>query len=365
VTDAARSLQLTQLTLLDVRTFAQLDTQLQGGITVLVGPNGVGKTNLLEAAATVLAGASPRTSNELRLIRDGASACRIHAVVRTADAVHEREVRLVQGRGKQLRLDAAPTQGVAEFARRSPSQVFLPERLLVIRGAPARRRALVDALMTQLDAASSTVLSAYQRALQQRNALLRQARAGRDVSRQLQPWTEQVVVHAAQLRAARRELLAQLAAPFADELHALTGLERGSFELEARGPDALADALAEQLPIDVRRGSTTLGPHLDDLLPRQAGRDLRAFGSTGEQRASLLAFTLAAATLVARQCGIEPVLLLDEPWSELDSDRRRRLSERLTGAAQVIATTTEVPSHLSRLDAAVHVGAVGSGTLSW
>lgn len=360
-----RRVRLTRLDLVDVRTFAQLGLDLPGGITVLVGPNGVGKTNLLEAAATVLAGASPRTSSELRLIREGAGSCSIRGRVELDGIVHEREVRFVAGRGKQLRHDGSSVQGVAQFSERTPSQVFLPERLLVIRGAPARRRALVDGLMTQLLPGSGATLVSYTKALQQRNALLRQGRAGRDVRRQLEPWTEQVVQHASQLRASRRELLAQLQGPFAQELEALTTLQGGSFELEARGPDALADALAEQLPIDLRRGSTTIGPHLDDLLPRHAGRDLRAFGSTGEQRASLLAFTLAASRLVARERGIEPVLLLDEPWSELDADRRRRLSDRLGDLAQVITTTTEAPGHLAELRGEFHVARVEPGTVAW
>lgn len=365
-TPPGRELELVRLDLVDVRTFAQLRLELGSGTTLFVGPNGVGKTNLLEAAATVLAGASPRTSNELRLIRDEEPACSLRATVRLDGSSYEREVRFERGRGKSLRLDGSAARSVDEFAASTPSLVFLPERLLVIRGAPARRRALLDGLVTRLQPNRARVFRDYARVLQQRNALLRQGRSGRDVSRQLDPWDEQVAALALQIRTARHELLAALAAPFAQELLELTGLQGGTFELDPRGPDTLADALVEQRPIDIRRGSTTLGPHLDDVLPRQAGRDLRAFGSTGEQRASLLAFTLAAARLVRDATGVSPVLLLDEPWSELDADRRRRLSERIAAEHQVICTTTEPPRHLDSTHAGVPltVRAVTSGQVT-
>lgn len=359
------SLELQLLELVDVRTYQRLRLELGRGVTILVGPNGVGKTNLLEAAAVLLAGSSPRTSAELRLVRDGASGARIAGRVAIDGDVHERDVRFEPGRGKSLRLDGDVVRSQLAYGERTPSLVFLPERLLVLRGAPARRRGLLDTLAQRLDATVGRELAHYTKVVQQRNVLLRQGRAGRDVTTQLQPWNEQLVVQARLVRAARRALLADLAEPYARLFHQLTGLEGGSFELEPRGPDELAEALEEQLHIDVRRGSTTLGPHLDDILPRQAGRDLRAFGSTGEQRASLLAFTFAAAELVRARTEIEPILLLDEPWSELDADRRSRLSELMLAAGQVLCTTTETPRHLAEHVAAgrVAVHAVQSGSV--
>ncbi|MCW2962225.1 MAG: recF [Thermoleophilia bacterium] len=338
-------------------------------MTVLTGPNGIGKTNLLEACAVSVTGASPRTSTETRLVRDDAAACRIAARVWIGDHVHEREVRIEPGRGKQLRIDGSPVRSVEAYAEQVPALTFLPERLLIIRGAPARRRALVDQLSARLLPPFAASLKGYTAALQQRNNLLRRAKVGGRIEEQIAPWDLQLVEHGTEVRRLRRELLDRLADPFAARLAQLTDLADGSFELVPRGSDDLAAELVEVAAIDRRRGSTTTGPHLDDILPMQAGRDLRALGSTGEQRAALLAFTLAARDLIVADTGIHPILLLDEPWAELDADRRRRLSDLLDGIGQVVATTTEPPAHLvaaARGGRDVQFVAVSSGaTTPW
>ncbi|MCW2949074.1 MAG: recF [Thermoleophilia bacterium] len=333
-----------RLELVDVRTYAHLVLEFAPGVTVLLGPNGVGKTNLLEACAVVLQGSSPRTSAELRLVRDGAAGARIAAQVAVAGDVHDREVRFVPARGKQLRLDGSPARSIDEYQHATPVVTFLPERLLTIRGAPARRRAIVDQLALRLDpVAAGATQRAYARAVQQRNNVLRRGKGGGRIDDELTPWTQQVIEHGEELRAQRSDVLTRLAAPFAERFTQLTDLADAAFELELRGDADIEAALAAQLPIDRRRGSTTTGPHLDDILPRHAGRDLRAFGSTGEQRSALLAFTLAARDLIEMVTRRTPVVLLDEPWSELDRDRRSRLSELLPDLGQVIATSTDPP----------------------
>ncbi|MCW2955548.1 MAG: recF [Thermoleophilia bacterium] len=343
---AGHAARLTRLTLVDVRSYARLTVEPGRELTVLTGPNGVGKTNLLEACAVAATGASPRTSSELRLVREGAAACRIHAVVEVAEHRHEREVRIEAGRGKQLRIDDSVVRSVEAYAEQVPALTFLPERLLIIRGAPARRRALVDQLTARLMPTFAGELKAYTAALQQRNNLLRRARGGARIDDQLPPWDALLAQHGVEVRRLRRLLLERVAEPFARRLEQLTELTGGTFELAPRGSDDVAAELAASAQHERRRGSTTVGPHLDDILPRQAGRDLRAQGSTGEQRAALLAFTLAARDLVQAATGVLPLLLLDEPWGELDADRRRRLSDLLEDGGQVIATTTEPPAHL-------------------
>jgi DNA replication and repair protein RecF len=363
VTARRAPVRIDRLELVDVRTYARLTLELTDGVTVLVGANGVGKTNLLEACAVVLQGTSPRTSAELRLVRDGAAAARIAARVVIGDQVHEREVRFVAGRGKQLKLDGSPARSVEEYAQAAPVVAFLPERLLTIRGAPARRRALIDGLATRLVPTAAAVQRDYAKALQQRNNLLRAGRGGSRIDEQLAPWTAQVVEHGSELREVRQRVLGQLATPFGARFAELTGLTGASFDLELRGDVDLAAALEESVAYDRRRGSTTTGPHLDDMLPRHEGRDLRAFGSTGEQRSALLAFTLAARDLIEEATGLAPVVLLDEPWSELDRDRRARLTELLPTLGQVIATSTDPPRGLSSVSLiAVSSGAVAPWT---
>lgn len=355
------SARIARLTLHEIRTYVRLDLTLPDGVTVLVGPNGVGKTNLLEACAVVLSGSSPRTSSELRLVREGSEAGRIAARVLVGDDEHDRDVVLQHGKGKQLRVDGSPSRSVEAFAAQVPVVTFLPERLLVIRGAPQRRRALVDQLVARVVPGADKAQRDYTSSLQQRNALLRRAKIGHDVTSQLAPWTEQVLRLGTDVRGHRQRFLELLAARYADRFEQLTEMDDATFSVELRGSgDLEADSVA-LVADERRRGSTLFGPHLDDVLPRVGGRDLRAFGSAGEQRAALLAFTFAARDLLAEQLRIDPVVLLDEPWSELDRDRRQRLSQMLRSLPQVVVTSTEPPTHLEDVLDSVSVLAVTSG----
>lgn len=356
--------RIQRLQLHAVRSYEDLRLDLPDGVVVLAGPNGVGKTNLLEACAVVLQGTSPRTSSELRLVRDGFDAARIAARVAVGDDEHDRDVVLRLGQGKQLRVDGSPVRSVDAYAAAVPVLTFLPERLLTIRGAPQRRRALLDQLAARLLPSAAATQRAYTAALQQRNALLRRAKGGAAISDQLAPWSEQLLEHGVLLRRDREQLLELLADPFAERFEQLTSLSDAAFTVELRGSGDLAADLADTAEHERRRGSTVVGPHLDDLLPRIAGRDVRAFGSAGEQRAALLAFTLAARDLVAHRTGTAPVVLLDEPWSELDADRRRRLTQQLTQLGQVVVTTTEPPAHLAAAAPDSTVFAVSSGVVT-
>lgn len=358
---AARPASIRRLTLRAIRTYSRLTLDLDEGLTLLVGPNGTGKTNLLEACAVVLSGSSPRTSSELRLIRDGETAGRIAAQVRVGDDVHERDVTFQAGKGKQLRIDGNVSRGVEDYAAEVPVVTFLPERLLVIRGAPQRRRALVDQLAARIMAAAARTQKDYTAALQQRNALLRRAKLGQAVTEQLQPWTLQLLEHGAAYRSHREALLDLLAVPYAARFRQLTGLDDATFRSDLRGSGDLEQDASELSAAERRRGATLLGPHLDDVLPRVGDRDLRAFGSAGEQRAALLAFTFAARDVLAASKGIDPVVLLDEPWSELDADRRRRLTSMLAPLPQVVVTSTEAPGHLATLRPDATLLAVSSG----
>jgi DNA replication and repair protein RecF len=363
VVAAPRPARITRLDLHQARSYESLRLDLSVGATVLVGPNGVGKTNLLEACAIVLSGSSPRTSSELRLVREGQDAARIAAWVRIGDDEHERDVVLRVGRGKQLRIDGSVCRSLDEYGAQVPVVTFLPERLLTIRGAPQRRRALVDQLAIRLLPAAAATQRSYTAALAQRNVLLRRAKAGHAVDDQIAPWSQQLAAHGEQLRAQRAQVLAALAQPLSYRFEQLTALPDATFAAELRGSGDLAADLEQLAAAERRRGSTLTGPHLDELLPRQAGRDLRAFGSAGEQRAALLAFTLAARDLLEHATGIQPVVLLDEPWSELDAARRRRLTSMLAPLAQVIVTSTEPPSHLDALLPAACVLQVSSGAV--
>lgn len=342
------------LELRNVRTYTRAQLRPASGIVVLAGANGVGKTNLLEALAICMLGTSPRTSSEYRLVQEGSAFARADLQVDLPGRRQDRSVVLQPGKGKQLVVDDVVARSVEEFASQAPCVVFLPEKLLVVRGAPARRRAALDRLATRLNPGAATVIADYGRAVAQRNALLRQGRGGRDIAAALAPWTAQVVELGEQLRTLRSASVAAASHAFRRRLRDLTGFEDGTLELDVRGTDLQA-TLRELEALDRRRGTTGAGPHLDDLRFLQGRRDLRAFGSTGEQRAALLAWSLAEADATLETTGIEPLLLLDEPYAELDADRRRRLSETLSGRAQAFVTTTEPPRHLTSARAGLSV----------
>ena len=365
-TGEPRRALLRSVALRGFRSYERLDLTFGDGMVVLAGRNGVGKTNLLEACAFGCLGASPRTSAEFRCIREGSVAAHIELQVDIGANLHQRTVTIQAGSGKQLRLDGSPARSVDEFAASLPAVVFLPERLLVVRGAPARRRAALDRIVVRLRSSAAVTVREYARAVSQRNAVLRRGRGGSDIGRELEPWTDQVTQLGTELRHHRNAAVGALLPRFQTRLLELTGLDQGAIELELRGEE-LATALAAALPVDHRRGTTTAGPHLDDLHFLDGARDLRAFGSTGEQRAALLAWSLAEADVLTELTGTTPILLLDEPYAELDVDRRQLLSDALAGFPQVIVTTTEPPAHLlarREQGAALAIHAVSCGVVT-
>lgn len=349
VQGGALTATLRTIALRQFRSYEQVALELPAGVVALTGPNGVGKTNLLEACAWALTGSSPRTSSEANCVRHGSTFFRVDALLDVAGQSSRHVVTFELGKGRRLVADDVVATTVEEFARRVPAVVFLPEKLLVVRGAPARRRAVVDRLLSRLDVHAAHVASEYMKAMTQRNALLRQARArGRVDEAALAPWTQQIADLGEQYRRHRSAAVDALRPRFRERFEQLTGFVDGTLELELRG-HPLGDALVVQRPLDEHRATTSAGPHLDDVRFLQGRRDLRAFGSTGEQRAALLAWALAETDVVTVASGIAPVLLLDEPFAELDPDRRERLLGTLYGLPQVVLTTTEPPLAPARL----------------
>jgi DNA replication and repair protein RecF len=219
--------------------------------------------------------------------------------------------------------------------------VFTPDRLAVVKGGPAARRAYFDRALGRLAPARAQLSTEYAAALAQRNASLRRVASGYSSRDALAPWTEQVAALGRQLVEARSEVLALLAPRFAERAEEL-GLPAARMTYEGE-PPAL-EALESRLDRDLERGSTGLGPHLDDVLLTSGTRDLRSFGSQGEQRLTVLALLLAEAELIAARRGYAPLLLLDDVLSELDPGRRRVLAERVQKAGQTLVTATQASS---------------------
>ena len=298
-----------------------------------VGPNGVGKTNLLESLHVATQGFSPRTRQDGQLIQFGESAGRVTVAGERALSPVEASVTLRQGQAKEARLNGARLPSAESLRREFATLVFTPDRLTVVKGGPAARRAYFDRVISRLAPARAGVPQDYLSALAQRNAALRRIQLSLAPVDVLPPWTERVAEAGAALVAARRIVLERLAPSFAERAEEL-GLLAAALEYDAEAPTVAALEARQQRDID--RGITGLGPHLDDVLVTSAGRDLRQFGSQGEQRLAVLSLLLAEAELLDSP----PLLLLDDVLSELDPGRRRVLAARVATMGQTVITAT-------------------------
>jgi len=308
------------------------------GLVLAVGPNGVGKTNLLEAIHVATQGFSPRTRTDAQLVRFGDDGARAAVIGRRGEVTLEIELTIRPGEGKRARLNGAQLRAAEQLRSAVSTLVFTPDRLGVVKGAPAARRAYFDRVLGRLLPARATLPTEYGAAVAQRNAALRRAAGGYSSRDAIDPWTERVATLGAELVTNRLEALEILSPAFAERAGEL-GLPEAMLRYEGEPPTR--EALDAVFARDLERGTTSLGPHLDDVLLSSAGRDLRSFGSQGEQRLALLALLLSEAEAITVRSGVPPLLLLDDVLSELDPARRLLLAERVRGAGQALITATD------------------------
>jgi len=302
-----------------------------------VGRNGAGKTNLLEAIHVGTQGFSPRSRNDAQLVRFGAEAARIELAGSRAGSQLEIEITLRPGDARKARLNGATLRAAEQLRSEVSTLVFTPDRLVVVKGGPAARRAYFDRALGRLFPARAGVPAEYGAAVAQRNAALRRVTIGASSRDAVSPWTDRVANLGLALVEARREAIALLAPLFAECALEL-GLPGGELRYDADPPTA--EALEARLDDDLDRGTTGLGPHLHDIEIRADDRDLRRFGSQGEQRLAVLSLILAEAALLTERGPAPPLLLLDDVLSELDEGRRAALAERLAGPGQTLITAT-------------------------
>ena len=303
---------------------------------LVTGANGAGKTNLLESLHVGTQGFSPRTRADQQLIRLGATAAR---VALTGDR-DRRSLSLevtVRQEGKRAKLNGAPLRSAEQLRSEVATLVFTPDRLAVVKGGPAARRAYFDRTLARLLPGRSPLPIEYAAAVGQRNAALRRVTLGVSTRDAVAPWTEQVAALGTALVESRRQAIGLLAAGFAERAGEL-GLPAATLDYTGEPPSAAA--LEARLERDLERGGTGLGPHLDDITIRAGDRELRIFGSQGEQRLAVLSLLLAEAEVLAEQRGTPPLVLLDDVLSELDAARRRTLAERIGRVGQAIVTAT-------------------------
>ena len=304
---------------------------------LVTGANGAGKTNLLEALHVGTQGFSPRTRADAQLIRLGAEATRIALGGARDGRGLQLEVTLGGANGKRAKLNGAPLRSAEQLRGEVATLVFTPDRLAVVKGGPAARRAYFDRSLGRLLPGRASLPVEYAAAVGQRNAALRRAALGLSTRAAVAPWSEQVVTLGSELVTARVEAITLLTPCFAARAEEL-GLPDAALDY-AGEPPSLA-ALDARLDRDLERGVTGLGPHLDDVTVRSGNRDLRTFGSQGEQRLAVLSLLLAEAETLADRRGVPPLVLLDDVLSELDATRRRTLAERIGTVGQAVVTAT-------------------------
>jgi len=366
------------LSLTDFRSYTDVALELEAGVGVFVGPNGQGKTNLVEGFGYLATLASHRVAADAALVRLGASQAVLRAdVVRDARTTRV-EIEINPGRANRARLNRGPVPRAGDVRGVLRSVLFAPEDLALVTGDPAERRRFLDELLVARTPRLAAVRADYDRVLKQRNTLLKTAglarRAGGADLRTLDVWDSHLASTGAELLTARVGLLSALR-PLVDKAYDAVSRGGGPTALEYRSslgpqvalvPDrevlaaALLAALAAVRPQELDRGVSLVGPHRDELVLSIGELTARGYASHGECWSLALALRLAAYELL-RADGGEPVLVLDDVFAALDADRRARLAELIAPAEQVLITAAvavDVPESLTGSRYDVMAGAV-------
>lgn len=344
-------MRIERLKLNDFRNYESLRLAPGRGLNVIVGENAQGKTNAVEAIFLCAFGRSHRTPRDAELIRSGMSGFYVGLDVATAAGSRSIEIKLREGERKQLFVDRLQCERSGDLMGVLNVVMFSPEDLSLIKGGPAERRHFLDMELSQLRPAYYMALQRYNKALRERNALLRpeavKERTGEALRRELYVWDEQLISLGADImkrRAAFIEKLAGIAAPLHREISG--GRETLTLEydpnVKANGrslEDAFADALYGSVAEDIRRGYTTFGPHRDDIAISLSGANVRTYGSQGQQRTAALSMKLSELELLREDRGEPPVLLLDDVLSELDDLRQRALLEAMRDCQSFLTCT--------------------------
>lgn len=333
---------LTSLQLRNYRNYSRLDLEPSARLNVFLGANGEGKTNLLESVALLALSSSPRARRDAELVGPLAAEARVGALVESAERRAEILISIrVEGERarRRIEVDGQPRRAV-DLPGLFRVTLFWPDDLNLVKSGPEHRRRLLNEMLVQVKPGYARALNRYARVLEQRNSLLKQVGVGDQPSSALEVWDLELARLGRELAEARRQAVADLAITAAAGHRAISSGE--VLELRYAGPpDDLLAALERSRSEDLRRGTTGVGPHRDDVLVQLNGRDARAFASQGQQRTAVVSIKLAEADVVAEMTGERPVLLLDDVLSELDAGRRRSLLEQLGEPGQVIITSVE------------------------
>ena len=380
-------MHVSHLSLSDFRSWPELELALAPGTTALVGANGQGKTNLVEALGYVATLGSHRVATDAPLVRAGTERAVVRARVERDGRSTLVEIEVNPGKANRARINRGPVPRAREVLGTLRTVLFAPEDLALVRGEPAERRRFLDDLLVASAPRYAGVRADYERVLKQRNALLKTAFLARRASRgstggadmrTLDVWDSHLATAGAELLGARLALVGALRPEVARAYREVSDAQ-GEAELsyrsslgealdveapESRDREVLLAALLSELarvrPQEVERGTSLVGPHRDELALVLGGLPVKGYASHGESWSFALALRLASYALL-RADGGEPVLVLDDVFAELDTGRRDRLAGLVAGAEQVLVTAAvaaDVPEALAGARVDVHEGTV-------
>ena len=369
------------LSLTDFRSHAQVDLEFAEGVTTFIGLNGEGKTNLLEAIGYASSLSSHRVASDVPLVRIGSDIGFIRCGIRSDERDIMIELAISPGRANKARINRSPVPRTRDVLGLLRTVLFAPEDLALVKGDPGDRRRFLDDLLVQRTPRLAGTRADFDRVLKQRNALLKSANiarrsSGDEMLRILEVWDEQLANVGGEIMHERVRLVTDLG-PLAAHEYAVVAGETGSIlsltyvscigdvpqthTTKEWWRDALLGELVRRRTDQLNRGVTLVGPHRDDLLLTLGASPAKGYASHGESWSVALALRLASYMLL-RQEGVDPVLLLDDVFAELDSTRRERLAERVSMAQQVVITAAVEEDVPRMLEGAVfRVSAEGVG----
>ncbi|MDQ0577367.1 DNA replication/repair protein RecF [Agromyces albus] len=382
-------MHVARLSLTDYRNYERAELELGPGATVFVGRNGQGKTNLVEAIGYLSTLSSHRVSGDQALIRAGANAAIVRALLSHGDRELLVELQLNRQGANRAQLNRSPVK-TRELPRYAHSVLFAPEDLAIVRGEPSVRRRMLDELLVQRTPRLSGVMADYERVLKQRNSLLKSARArglSADKLPTLDIWDERLVALGSELIDQRLALVAELADPLAAAYRSIVDADhapglRPLLSIDGADPDdergetdaaaasaargdtrtRFVEALRGLRPKELERGVTLAGPHRDDVVLLLNGLPAKGYASHGESWSFALALRLASAELLRRDSTTgDPVLVLDDVFAELDRLRRERLALAIAGFEQVLVTAAvleDVPVPLTARIVQIDAGTI-------
>ena len=327
--------------LCNFRNYEREEFHFNEGTNVLYGDNAQGKTNVLEAIFVGGTTKSHKGSKDSDMIMKGREEAHLRYFVEKRDCTYKVEIHMRKGRTKGIAIDGLPISSSKELMGLCNIIFFSPEDLGIIKDGPEQRRRFMDMELCQMNKAYLYYLTQYKKILKQRNALLKQIQQNSNLKETLEIWDEQLVEQGSKLIEIREQFVQEIAAIMKEKHRNLTG---GQEDIEVKyKPNCPAKDFSRQLFMegerDVVLGTTTVGPHRDDIQFFINGQEVKVYGSQGQKRTAALSLKMAEIEIVEKTIGEKPILLLDDVLSELDRNRQNYLLEYIKGIQTIITCT--------------------------